>query len=160
MYLLVPGMVGTVRGLFTGLPEDASAASRTNSYSAALEVAARTPLVGRGLGTFLPEYKILDNQYLLLLVELGVVGLVSFILLIAAGIYCCERARRQFTDPLMKQLNVAVMASLTAGAITFAFFDAFSFPMSAAYMFLMLGIAGALWRIAKAEDSVGRQPAE
>lgn len=159
MYLLVPGMVGTVRGLFTGLSEDASTASRTNSVSAALEVAARTPVMGRGLGTFLPEYRILDNQYLLLLVELGAAGLISFILLIGAGIYCCERARRRFADRLMKQLSVAVMASLTAGALTFAFFDAFSFPMSAAYMFLMLGIAGALWRIATVEDSA-RQAGE
>lgn len=156
MYLLVPGMVGTVRGLFTGLSEDASTASRTDSYDAALEVAARTPVMGRGLGTFLPEYRILDNQYLLLLIEVGAAGLISFIVLIAAGIYCCERARRRFEDALMKQLSVAVMASLTAGALTFAFFDAFSFPMSAAYMFLLLGTAGALWRIAQVEGSAAR----
>ncbi|WP_181405822.1 O-antigen ligase family protein [Pseudarthrobacter phenanthrenivorans] len=159
MYVLVPGMVGTVRGLFTGLSEDASTASRTNSYAAALEVASRNSVVGRGFGTFLPEYRILDNQYLLLLVEVGTVGLISFVLLIAAGIYCCERARRRFEDALMRQLSVAVMASLAAGALTFAFFDAFSFPMSAAYIFLLLGVAGAMWRIAEVEGSAARRSA-
>ena len=36
------------------------------------------PIFGRGFSTFLPAYRILDNQFLGLLVDIGIVGLVSF----------------------------------------------------------------------------------
>lgn len=154
MYLFVPGMVGTVRGLFTGLSEDSSTQSRTDSYAAAADLVSRNPFAGRGFGTFLPSYRILDNEYLLLLIELGIVGLCSFVLLVLSGIYCCVRACRGSKDPLLRQLCFALIASLSAGAVMFAFFDALSFPMAASYMFLALGVAGALWRIVRAENQL------
>lgn len=158
MYLFVPGMVGTVRGLFSGLSEDSSTQSRTNSYAAAFDMASRNPFVGRGFGTFLPSYRILDNEYLLLLIELGIVGLSIFVLLVLGGIYCCARARRRFKDPLMRQLSFALISSLTAGGVMFAFFDALSFPMAASFMFLTLGMAGAVWRIARNESDLAALP--
>lgn len=152
MYLFVPGMVGTVRGLFTGLSEDSSTQSRTDSYGAAFDLVSRNPVAGRGFGTFLPSYRILDNEYLLLVIELGILGLCSFVLLVLSGIYCCARACRRSRDPLLRQLCFALISSLTAGGVMFAFFDALSFPMAASFMFLALGVAGALWRIARAEN--------
>lgn len=154
VYLFVPGMVGTVRGLFSGLSEDSSTQSRTNSYAVAFDMASRNPFIGRGFDTFLPSYRILDNEYLLLLIELGVVGLSTFVLLVLAGIYCCVRARTRFKDPLMRQLSFAVISSLAAGGVMFAFFDALSFPMAASFMFLTVGIAGAIWRIARNEGDM------
>ena len=41
----------------------------------------RAPILGRGFGTFLPRYRIFDNQYLLGLVETGVLGFVAMVLL-------------------------------------------------------------------------------
>ncbi|WP_255769399.1 O-antigen ligase family protein [Pseudarthrobacter sulfonivorans] len=152
VYFLVPGMVGTVRGMFAGIAGDSSTQSRTNGYDSAFELASRNLLVGRGLGTFLPSYRILDNEYLLLLIELGALGLILFAVLVASGIYCVIRTLRLSTDPLVRQLSFALMASLTAGGVMFAFFDALSFPMAAAFMFLILGMSGALWRIARNES--------
>lgn len=146
-YIFVPGMVGTIRGLFIGLGEDTSAASRTSSYAVALEMAGRSFYIGRGFGTFLPEYRILDNQYLGLLIEIGIFGLLAFLGMIAAGLLCSQLAKRRLTDPVLGNLSHAVLASLSAGAVTFAFFDALTFPMAAVFMFLLLGIAGAFWRI-------------
>lgn len=157
-YLFVPGMVGTIRGLFVGLGEDTSAASRTSSYAVALEMAGRTSLVGRGFGTFLPEYRILDNQYLGMLIEIGTIGLIAFLAMIVTGLACCLLARRKFRDPLLRHLSYAVFASLTAGAITFAFFDALTFPMAAVFMFFLLGISGAIWKMSKQEEPTSLSP--
>lgn len=148
-YLFVPGMVGTILGLFVGISEDSSAASRTSSYAVALEMASRTSVLGRGFGTFLPDYRILDNQYLGLLIEIGIVGLLAFVGLIAAGLLSCLYAMRRLKDPLLRHVTYAMFASLTAGAVTFAFFDALTFPMAAVFMFFLLGLSGAAWRIAR-----------
>lgn len=153
-YLFIPGMVGTIRGLFVGLGEDTSAASRTSSYSVALEMAGRTSPVGRGFGTFLPDYRILDNQYLGLLIEIGTIGLLAFLGMILAGLLCCLFARRRLSDSLMRHLSYAMFASLAAGTVTFAFFDALTFPIAADLMFFLLGLSGAVWRIARREDPV------
>ena len=151
MYIAVPGMVGTIRGMFITIPTDSSTQSRTDSYNAGFDMAARSPLFGKGFGTFLPKYRILDNEYLLLLMDVGIVGLLAFVLLMFSGIFCCLRTRGLRTDPLMLQLSTAVAGSLVAGAVLFCFFDALSFPIASAFFFLILGIAGAMWRIARDE---------
>lgn len=151
IYIVTPGLLGTLRGLFTVGGDDSSITSRTNGYSTALGMLENNPIIGRAFGTFLPEYVIVDNQYLGLLVELGFLGLALFLALIVSGLTCAWRARRLAVDNDMRQLSQAVLASLAAVAVTFAFFDGLSFPMAAAMLFLMLGVAGALWRIVREE---------
>jgi len=147
-YFFVPGMIGTIRGLFLGLENDSSANSRTNSLVVALDIAGRGSPLGRGFGTFLPEYQILDNQYLGLFIETGVIGLLTFISLIAAGAFCCLRVRKKTADPLLRNVSYGIFASVLSGAVTAAFFDALAFPISAAFLFLFIGLAGAIWTIA------------
>ena len=74
VFLTVPGMLGTVLGLFTTVNNDPSVESRTGSYSVAEQFFRNAPIFGRGFGTFLPSYRIFDNQYLLSFIEVGVVG--------------------------------------------------------------------------------------
>lgn len=146
-YFFVPGMIGTIRGLFLGLENDSSANSRTNSFAVAWDIASRGSPVGRGFGTFLPEYQILDNQYLGLFLETGIIGALVFILLITAACVCCLTVRRNVSDELLRNISYAVVAAITSGAVTFGFFDALAFPISAAFMFFFLGVAGAIWQI-------------
>ena len=145
--VLVPGMLGTIRGLFTGLVADPSTASRTSSYDAALDFMSRFPLVGKGFGTFITRYHIFDNQYLLLSIELGILGLAAFVALLIAGILSAARARRSSTDRRDRQFAQALIAALTAGSLMMAFFDGLSFPMSAGMLFLVLGLAGGASRV-------------
>ncbi|MDI2033928.1 O-antigen ligase family protein [Paenarthrobacter nitroguajacolicus] len=157
MYLLTPGMLGTLRGLFTVGTADPSINSRTSAYATAFGMLANNPVVGRGFGTFLPDYVIVDNQFLGILVELGFVGLAAFVMLILCGIASAWRARKRAVDDQMRQLSQAVLASIAAIAVTFAFFDGFSFPMAASLFFFMLGTAGALWRLAREPQSFEAQ---
>ena len=151
LFVTVPGLLGSLMGMFTGIGDDSSAQSRSGSYGIAMEFVERSPVVGRGLFTFLPRYRILDNQYLSLLIELGVVGLAVFGLLILAAVRCGRAVRLHAVDPANRELGQALVASVCAGAAGLALFDGFSFPMSAGLFFLVLGLAGAAWRLEREE---------
>jgi O-antigen ligase len=154
LYVTVPGMVGTLRGLFLGIADDPSVLSRTDAYAVAAEFLARAPVIGRGLGTFLPKYWIVDNMYVQLVVEIGLLGIAAILALFLTAIFCAWRARRLFPPGRDRDLATGLMASLAAGATSFAFFDALSFPQAAFCMFLLMGTAGALWRIAREQATV------
>jgi hypothetical protein len=70
-----------------------------------------------------------------------------FLGLIVASIFVARSTVTQARDSMGRQLGVAAAASVAAGSTCFAFFDALSFPMSAAFLFLMMGTAGALARL-------------
>jgi O-antigen ligase len=150
--VLVPGMVGTLRGLFLGIGGDASTGSRVAGIDSTAEMLARFPVSGKGFGTFLPVYHILDNQYLLLTIETGIVGLSAFLALISVAVWSAWKAKRLLVDPLDRALVQSVLASTVAGAVLLGFFDGFSFPMSAGLMFLLVGLCGGALRLAHREQ--------
>ena len=147
VFVVVPGILGVILGLFTGIGHDSSAQSRTDSYNIAWAFISGSPAVGRGFGTFLPSYRILDNQYLLSTIELGFVGIASVLLLFMAGIVGGVRVRRRSSEPTTRSLGQAVAAAIAAGAASFAFFDAFSFAITAGMMFAMLGAVSNMQRL-------------
>jgi O-antigen ligase len=151
LFMTVPGLLGSLVGLFTRIGNDSSALSRSNSYDIASEFIARSPIIGRGLLTFLPRYRILDNQYLGLLIEVGFAGFAIFIGLVVTAAWCARAVRVHSRDGYTRQLGQSLVASIGAGAAGLALFDGFSFPMSAGVFFLVLGLAGAMWRLERQE---------
>jgi O-antigen ligase len=144
VFVAIPGMLGTLTHLFTGISNDSSAASRTGSYDLAFEFIARAPFFGRGLGTWLPEYRILDNQYLGLLIEVGVVGTLAVLGVFVISIATAFAARKRTPDPTLRSLAQALAALVAAGACSFATFDAFGFPQVSGVVFFGIGAIGAL----------------
>jgi O-antigen ligase len=153
VFVTIPGMAGTLIGLFTGVSTDSSALSRTDSYALAWDFISRAPIFGRGFLTFLPKYRILDNQYLGLLIDAGVFGLAAFLFLLMAGIVAAQTARRRMTDPRDRDLAQALTASVAVALVSYALFDGFSFPMFAGVTFLMVGCAGCLLRLTPRDSS-------
>jgi hypothetical protein len=149
IFVAVPGMLGSLAALFTGIGGDTSTQSRTGSYSIAAEYVERSPLLGRGFATFLPSYRILDNELLLLAIEVGLVGLTAFVILVLTGMTCAFRSRSRSVDPTVGALAHALGASLMAALTTLALFDGLGFPMTAGMLFLLLGLAGAMWRLVR-----------
>lgn len=149
-YLVVPGLLGTLTNLFVGISSDSSAQSRSDSYSLALQFIDRSPLFGRGFRTFLPTYRILDNQLLGTLVETGIVGLAALTLLILTTVATGLGIRRAGLDSATWRLGRAVAASVAAAGCSLALFDGFSFPMAACVFFVVIGCGAALLRIASA----------
>lgn len=163
MYVSVPGLLGSIQGLFSHAGEDPSIASRTGSYDIAGQFISSSPVFGRGFGTFLPKYWILDNAYLGLMIEAGAVGLLALVLLIVAGLVSARRARQHLegraqdpTDPQAAERALyahALLASIAAGACGLAFFDAFAFPQTAGCFLLLIGLAGAMRRLTREQPA-------
>ncbi len=147
VFVTIPGMLGTLVGLFSGIGSDSSALSRTGSYALAWEFIARTPFFGRGFQTFLPNYRILDNQYLLITIETGVIGLGAMLWLFLSGTLTGVRTRRRSADPAVRGLAQALAASIAACGCGFALFDALSFPQLSALVFLAFGAVEGLHRL-------------
>lgn len=145
----MPGLFGTLRGLFLGISDDPSVQSRTDSYALVAELWSNNPWIGRGLGTFLPKYWILDNMYLQALVELGLLGLLALVGVSVTAFMCGWRAQKCYPEGADRDLARGITAGVAAGAASFAFFDALSFPQSAFMLFLLIGMSGAYWRLSR-----------
>ena len=91
-------------------------------------------------------------MYLLILVEVGVVGLICLILLYMTGIQCGAAGRRKTRDPRRRHFGQALVAGIAVATVTSATFDFLSFPMLSGLIFLILGIAGAYDGIMNTEE--------
>lgn len=144
VYELVPGMLGTFLGLFTGISSDGSALSRADSVTYAFQYVARWPVFGRGYGTFLPEYRILDDMLLGILIGGGIVGLTATLIVIGTPIWSALRLRARTSDPRSRSLALSLVAMIVAGFSSFATFDSLAFPMVPCLLFLAIGLVGSI----------------
>lgn len=152
IYLMIPGMAGTVLGLFSG--GDTSVSSRTDSYGTALSFMEISPWFGRGYGTFLPSYRILDNQYLSLAIEIGVVGLAAVLLVLVLAMVLAAMSGKRHKDSLSRSLGLALFAAMAGGALLTAFFDSFSFSQAGSLLFFVAGLCGAYWNTAPRRGAI------
>ena len=82
VWLAKPSMLRSFGALFGHIGTDTSIASRTGAYSAAAPFIAEHPWFGHGFQTFFPQtYFFVDNEYLISLIETGVVGLLALLAL-------------------------------------------------------------------------------
>ncbi|WP_315549326.1 O-antigen ligase family protein [Microbacterium aurum] len=151
LFVGVPRLFGTIGSLFRNVGNDPSIASRTNSYDLFWEFFANAPFFGRGLGTFLPKYRIFDNQYLMLLVGVGVIGTLAFVAVLGTSLYVAIGISRRSPDPVVRDLALSGAASVAAGAVGLATFDGFAFPMTMGSIFLIVGMIGAIHHVTSAE---------
>ncbi|WP_371619370.1 O-antigen ligase family protein [Streptomyces sp. NBC_00454] len=143
--VLVPGLIGTITTLFASFltNSDSSTQARTVKYSAIVPYLEERPLFGRGLGTFTPDlYFFTDNQYMLTLAEMGLLGLVALLALFLTGIHQGGAIRRLAADESDRELGQAFFASALVALVSAATFDALSFPMFAGMFFLTIAAGG------------------
>jgi hypothetical protein len=144
----LPGLLGTIRSLVTQSVGDPSVTGRTDDYGVVLGIYSDHWVLGRGAFTFIPQYyRILDNQYLMNLLELGLVGFMVVLGMFTVGYYVSRHLKRHGTTPERRHLGLALSASVLAVASTYATFDAWSFAKAGGTTFLVLGIAAATWRL-------------
>ncbi|WP_139283171.1 O-antigen ligase family protein [Raineyella antarctica] len=155
----VPGMLGTIRGLVFGALNDPSTKSRSASLLPALHIASRDLLVGRGFGTFLPNNLILDNQFLLVLIELGLLGLFALGLVVLAAMVEGFRPLRCRNDPEARLIGAALAAGIGANVTLLFFFDGLAFIMPGGFLFLYIGLAGTLSALPASDTAIPPQAA-
>lgn len=141
--LAVPGLYGTILGMFLGIGSDSSSQSRSAGLELAPIFVAASPILGAGVGTFLPRYYIFDNQWIQMIVEIGVLGVASFAALLACAIWSAWHASRVSGLEDLRVVGRALSACVATIAVLFALFDGLAFPISAGVTFLLVGLCAA-----------------
>ncbi len=155
MTVAVPGLLGTIRGFFFNASTDSSITARTEDYQYLDIFFAERPIAGRGIGTFIPTlYDFLDNQYLLSVIETGIIGLIGLIIFFVGSMATAQVVRKYSLDEGTRTLAQALFAAVLVHMVTFATYDALVFRTTGVTCFLVVGVIGALWRITREERVV------
>ncbi|MFS0866265.1 O-antigen ligase family protein [Microbacterium sp. 179-B 1A2 NHS] len=150
----VPGLYGTIVGMFLGVGEDSSALSRTAALDLLPIFVASSPLFGAGIGTFLPRYYIFDNQWAQMAAEIGIIGVLSFAGLLAAAVWSAWRASRRSELEDLQVAGRCLCACVVTVGVLFALFDGLAFPISAGTAFLIVGLCAAARTVGMSDDWV------
>jgi O-antigen ligase len=154
LFVSTPGIIGSLSKLVLGAGSDPSIQTRTSDYAAVAHYFRTSPIIGRGPGTFLPTYRLLDNQYLLTLIELGTAGLIALLWLLTIPYFLGRGARRRSRTEGNRNLGQMLAAVGTCAALSSFTYDAFSFPMFTVFTALVTGLAGAMWGISRSSQGV------
>jgi hypothetical protein len=163
-FMSAHGLIGTIASFFSGASTDPSIQYRTHDYPVAEQLWHSAPWFGRGAGTYIPAdpLNIFDNQYLSSAVELGLVGVLALLVFLVVPAIVALAARRRSTTPELRLLCAALAGAGLAGALCSFTFDSLSFPMFVNVYALVIGLAGACWRLATAEraHAIGITPTD
>ncbi|MFI8304452.1 O-antigen ligase family protein [Streptomyces sp. NPDC085927] len=159
--VIVPGLIGTITALFASFlsNSDSSTQARTVKYSAIVPYLEEHPLFGRGFGTFTPDlYFFTDNQYMLTVAEMGLLGAAALLALFITGIHHGGAVRRLARTEADRELGQAFFASSLVALVISATFDSLSFPMFAGIFFLILGAGGSCLGFVRREAATAGAP--
>lgn len=155
LYLVRPTLPGSLLALFRGLESDTSITARTSDYDVAFDFIAQRPWFGRGAGTWGSDnYRLLDNQMLLSLLEIGWVGVVVIAIMYGMGVAAARRVRLSAPDDATRHLGQTLMAMITAAFTALFFVNGFFYQIYFGTSMVAIGAAGALVRL------MHRQPAD
>lgn len=155
VFMSAPGLIGTLSSFFGAGTSDASVATRVSDYPLLERSLEHALWFGQGGWTYLPDnaLDILDNQYLKTAIELGLVGVIALTAFFLVPTIAALVARRRSRDPELRLLCAALAgAALAATACSFTF-DSLSYPMFTGLYALVIGLIGAVWRLAAASEA-------
>jgi hypothetical protein len=131
---LEPGHVSSV----------ATTTDRVARYDAVMPDIMSHLLIGRGYGSYDPhKYRILDNEYLGVVIAVGLLGLVGYLAILLTMMMLAHRTIRG-PDPRRAGLALASLASVGVILVVSALFDVFSFPHVPYLLFFVGGMIVAL----------------
>jgi len=113
---------GALRGVVNQLsPSQAtgvlSTKDRVSDYGAILPEIVDHPLFGRGYESYdQKKYRILDNQYLSLVVNVGILGVLAYVGILATALLIAHRCARSH-DPVLRRFGPAAVASFVGMAV-------------------------------------------
>jgi O-antigen/teichoic acid export membrane protein/O-antigen ligase len=143
VFLTSPGLIGTLRQYFGSVGTDDSITTRTDDYAAVAHYIRHSPLIGRGPMTFLPKYRILDNQFLGQLIETGIIGTVALLAYLMLPWIIGRKIKLDSSDDFGRQLGQAFVGIAAVAIFASTTFDSFSFPTMPGYLAVYIGAATA-----------------
>jgi hypothetical protein len=128
------------------------AGGRVRQIGPTLELASQTPLLGQGFGTRqtgvdnpLRNAPILDNQWLALLLEIGLVGVLGWVLLFVVSVRRLARfARSDLGSDSDRWLAAGFAASVTGFGFGMLTYDAFAFTQVTFVLWVILALSAVL----------------
>lgn len=164
---LMPGTLGTLKATLTPSAAVAeqgntvgvgSGAGRIADLAPSLEEFKNSPFLGQGFGTRLTSEsdvkvnaRILDNEWLGLLLEVGIVGVLALLWLYIRAVRRLARRGRRDSSP-HGWLLASLAAALAAYAVGMLTYDAYSFVQVTFLSFMMIGLAAVALRLADEPD--------
>ena len=138
--------------------EDLATQMRFGEYRDALTLIRRYPVLGVGFSGSpdIDTYVSVANVYLLMAVEMGLVGLAAFLIVIAVLFIEAARAWRRLSplsqlEPMWFGYHAALLGALVGGLADHYFFN-LDFHHSVAFFWLFVGLAAVCSRLALADE--------
>lgn len=127
----------------TSTEGEGSVVTRVQDYARVAETFAKHRLFGVGYGAApVSEYGYLDNQWLQAVLQGGILGVTSMLILTLGGLFGFGLALRRVSNRIERD-QVFVMGAMYTGILASSFtFDLFAFPQASLLFFLMFGM---LW---------------
>jgi hypothetical protein len=172
IHLAIPGALGTVRasffprgGLIAEQQNTSVGSGRLATLGPALHSEFKNPLVGEGFGTRVtlktdlvpvPNGPILDDEWLGILLQTGLIGAISFAWMFIRVI---RRLGSEAKHDLSSRglLLVSLTASIAAFAVSMFFYDAFSFIQITFMLFIFLGLGVCTYLVPETEWAVEKE---
>lgn len=146
--IVSPGVLGTIKALFTNASNDTSVTDRIARTGYVVELWELRPWFGRGAGMVIPEqYILLDNQWYMTLLAGGVVGVLALSIFFFVPYFIGRSVRLRGRDQETRHLGQALAVTMPAAVLSAGTFDAFSFTTWVGVMCVLIGAVGALWRL-------------
>jgi O-antigen ligase len=144
IHVVAPGALGTF-GILASSGSSNSTVGREDDYSAVTPDVLTHPLFGRGFGTLDPQnlrwYRILDNQYLGEIFQVGALGLLAYLAIVLSAIGTAHGVIKR--GGLRAPPVLAASAGCAAYAVVSFTFDALSFPQAPYMFFFAAGLIAA-----------------
>ena len=149
LWMAIPGLVGTLISLFEGTDYDPSIQARIDRRPRIMSLIRQRPWLGLGNGTWsVDDYFLIDNEIYVTTLETGITGALVVAGIFATGVFVAIAVKYlPGADASTGHLGHAIGASIASIAISFATFDAFHYRILTGMLFVLLGAAGALWRL-------------
>jgi O-antigen ligase len=145
----MPGLLGTILGLFQGWDNDPSVQGRAEDWDLIMEKHWLDGhwILGRGEGTFIPQdYTWLDNQWLQTLVGGGIIGIIVLALMHLGAITMAGIAYRR-SECATRHLAACLISTQMIGIAVGFTFDSLGFRTYAFFLAILTGAAACLWRL-------------
>jgi polysaccharide biosynthesis protein PslJ len=157
LMMIKPGLIGTVKSMFTGASTDPSVTGRTSRYSLIGDWFHQRPWLGRGPFSVVPGINggiVFDNEWLYLVVTVGIIGTAAVALLHISGIVLASISFRRSREAEVRHLCAAFISTQLICILAEGTFDAFYFTTFTSTMALLLGCTGAVWRFTHPQRTV------
>jgi hypothetical protein len=141
--VVVPDVVSTFADSITGAEEDNSITGRLDDYPLLFARFEQAPWLGGAPVDVRQLVTVTDNQWLLTLVQSGVLGVLTLALLFGGGVsMAMSMARRSGATAAERSLHGAIGAAVSGAALAAGTFDMLSFQQVTFLVFALLGLIG------------------